>query len=68
MADALNQNVDEDQEDFTAYPSFPIIHSDHDLKVNIQCCTNRCTNTVNKDNYYHRLAGKCALLLQLNEF
>ena len=61
VADALKQNANEDQEDLTAYPSFPIIHSDHDLKVNIQCCTNTCTNTANEDNHNHRLAGKCAI-------
>jgi len=61
VADAIKQNEDKNQEEITAYLSLPIIHSDHDLKVNRQCCTNRCTNTVNEDNYFHRLAGKCAL-------
>ena len=67
VADAIKQNADEDQEDLTAYPSFPMIYPDHDLKVNRQCCINRCTNPVNEDNYYHRLAGKCTISLQLNE-
>ena len=39
VADAIKQNEDKDQEDLTAYPSSPIIHPDHDLKVNRQCCT-----------------------------
>ena len=61
VADAIKQNADEDQEDLTAYPSSPTIHPDENKKAMRQCCTNRCTNTVNEDNYYHRLAGKCAL-------
>ena len=61
MADALNQNADKDQEDFTAYSSFPIILPDQNKKAMRECCINRCTNTVNEDSYYHRLAGKCAL-------
>ena len=61
VADAIKQNADKDQEDLTAYPSSPIIPSDGDQKVKRQCCTNRCTNIVDKDDYYHRLAGKSNL-------
>ena len=61
VADAIKQNADKDQEDLTAYPSSPIIPPDEDQKVKRQCCTNRCTNTVDEDNYYHRLAGKSDL-------
>ena len=35
----------------------PVISPDHDLKANRKCYTNRCTNTVDEDNYFHRLAG-----------
>ena len=61
VADAIKQNADKDQEDLTAYPSSPTIPSDGDQKVKRQCCTNRCTNIVDEDNYYHRLAGKSDL-------
>ena len=55
------ENADKDQEDLTADPSSSIIPPDDDQKVKRQCCTNRCTNTVDEDNYYHRLAGKSDL-------
>ena len=63
VADSIKQNVDKDQEDLTAYPTSPVISSDHDLKANRQCYTNRYTNAVDEDNYFHRLAGICVLLL-----
>ena len=47
VADVTKQNADKDQEDLTAYLSFPTIHPDHDLKANRRCCTNRSINTVN---------------------
>ena len=58
VADAIKQNADKDHEDSTAYPTSPVISSDRDLKANRQCFTNRCTNTVDEDNYFHRLADK----------
>jgi len=63
VAEVIKQNADKDQEDLTAYPTSPVISSDNDLKANRQCCTNRCINTVDEDNYFHSLAGICALLL-----
>jgi len=63
VPEAIKQNADKDQEDLTAYSTLPVISPDHDLKANRKCYTNRCTNTVDEDNYFHRLAGICALLL-----
>ena len=63
VAEAIKQNADKDQEDLTAYSTSPVISPDHDLKANRKCYTNRCTNTVDEDNYFHRLAGICVLFL-----
>jgi hypothetical protein len=63
VAEAIKQNTDNDQEDLTAYSTAPVISPDHDRKANRKCYTNRCANTVDGDNYIHRLAGICVLLL-----
>ena len=63
VAEAIKQNADKDQEDLTAYSTSPVISPDHDLKANRKCYTNRCTNTADEDNYFHRLAGIYVLLL-----
>ena len=58
MSDAIKQNAAIDQVDLTASSTLPVISIYHDLKIKRQYCTNRCTNTIDEDNYFYILAGK----------